>query len=92
LREITPFLRSCHVIIVHEEIKRKSENSIKLLYDGVLSTSAPGSNKWEGNEVHVRANMSSQEGMLENPGMFRNGTGSTFAHGEDVLFEFEGDL
>jgi len=29
--------------------------------------------------------MSSREGMLENPGMFRNGTGSTFAHGEDAI-------
>lgn len=34
---------------------------------------------------HVRAKMSSQEGVLENPGMFRNGTGSTFAHGEYAI-------
>ena len=34
---------------------------------------------------HVRAKMTSQEGMLENPGMIRNGTGSTFPHGEDAI-------
>ena len=62
-------------------VKTASSCCVMVFYPHQLQVATNGKEM----RFHVRAKMTSQEGMLENRGMFRNGIGSTFPHGEDAI-------